>query len=270
MKIEILLSCMNQSGIDILKNKNICTDVLIVNQCDENKYEEFTFNNHLVRMISTTNRGLSCSRNELLNNARGEICLLTDDDVFFVENYQEIILDAFNTVPDADIIVFNIVSKGDTNRKIKMIKKNAKSKNYKYYGSVRIAFKRKSFQKVNLWFNPLFGSGELFSAGEDSLLLREARKKKLKIYENCNIIAKVSFEQSSWFKGFDDRYFYNIGAWLKASYPYFFIIYKWYYVLRFKNKCNIGFFKRLRLIKSGKEGYLNIVSFEERYKRLKN
>lgn len=267
MKIEILLSCMNQKNLEVLKNKNINTDVLIVNQCDKNEYKEFTFNNRLIRIISTTNRGLSCSRNELLNNAKGDICLLTDDDVYFVKNYQDIVLNAFKKNKNADIIIFNIIPKNNANRKIKMIKNNGKSRKYKYYESVRIAFKKKSFQKVNLWFNPLFGSGEIFSSGEDSLLLRDARKKGLKIFECCETIAEVSFKKSTWFNGYDEKYFYDIGAWLKASYPYLSIIYQWYYIFKFIKKTDINFFKRLSLIKDGKIGYTNIETYENYNKK---
>ena len=52
---------------------NLTTDILIVNQCDENKYEERVVNGRKQRMIYTTQRGLSQSRNELLNNMEGDI-----------------------------------------------------------------------------------------------------------------------------------------------------------------------------------------------------
>lgn len=48
---------------------------------------------------------------------------------------------------------------------------------------MRIAFKLKSFQKNNIWFNVNFGTGSIYGSGEESLMLREANKKGLKIYE---------------------------------------------------------------------------------------
>lgn len=53
---------MNQSGVTIVKKSNICSDVLIINQCDCNDFIQIE-NEAIIRMISTTERGLSRSRN---------------------------------------------------------------------------------------------------------------------------------------------------------------------------------------------------------------
>ena len=71
MTLEVLISCMHQKNTDIIQKSNIQSDVVIVNQCDINKTENITFQNHQheeckARIIHTTERGLSKSRN--LNN----------------------------------------------------------------------------------------------------------------------------------------------------------------------------------------------------------
>lgn len=232
-KIEILLSCMNQNDFSIVDKMNITTDILIVNQCDFNNYQERNIKGNMQRMISTKQRGLSKSRNELLLNMNGDIGLICDDDVIYEGDYKEKIIKAFSKFPDADIIVFNITSIG---RKVYEIKKNRKAPKYKNYSSVRIAFKKESLYKKNIWFNVKFGTGAIFMAGEEALLLLEAKRKGLKIYENIDNILTVDSTESTWFEGYNKKYFYDKGAWLKEAYPNTCFIFKWYYILKFSNK----------------------------------
>lgn len=171
MKIEVLLSTMYQSGFDIVKKCNIKSDAVIVNQCGYDKYEEKEFSFGKVRMYSNTNRGLSKSRNLALNSSVGDICLICDEDVEYVENYVQIVTEAFNTIKDADVIVFNInrVNAGKR-QKEKLFKKIKRIPKFKTYGSVHIAFRRKSIVDKNICFNELFGSGSgMYSMAEDSI-----------------------------------------------------------------------------------------------------
>lgn len=268
MKLEILLSCMNEKNFDFLDKFKLESDILIVNQCDENGYMEERRNGHLCRMLKTTRRGLSQSRNELLNNMIGDIGILCDDDVIYYKNYNNIILKAFNEIKEADIIIFDIERINYKNNlgkeQVKSIKKASK---YKNYGSVRIAFKKESFYKNNLWFNLNFGTGGKYSSGEESLLLRDANGKRLKIYEYPAIIARVDYSESSWFKGFDEKYFYDKGAWLKEAYPKTYFLFKWYFIFKLFNKSDLKWKKILENINNGIKGYKLNLSFKE-YKRI--
>lgn len=263
MKLEVLLSCMNEKDFSITDRLNINSDILIVNQCNENDYLEKENDGFKYRMIKTVKRGLSCSRNELLNNMNGDIGVFCDDDVKYYDNYEKIILKAFSELKDADIIVFDtdmINYTGPVREKIIKIKKAPKNKNY---GSVRIAFKKESFYKDNLWFNLNFGTGGKYSSGEESLLLRDANKKKLKIYEYPAVIAKVDYSESSWFNGFDEKYFYDKGAWLKEAYPKTYFLFKWYFVFKFFNKSDLNWKKILESLNNGIKGYKLNLSFKE-------
>ena len=59
MKLEVLMSCMNQSNFDLTEKMNLTTDILIVNQTNKNKYEKRIVNGNIQRMISNTQKGLS-------------------------------------------------------------------------------------------------------------------------------------------------------------------------------------------------------------------
>lgn len=59
IKVEVLMSVMHQQGFDIAYKTGIKSDLLIINQCDKEEYQEIVVDGHLWRMISTTERGLS-------------------------------------------------------------------------------------------------------------------------------------------------------------------------------------------------------------------
>jgi glycosyltransferase involved in cell wall biosynthesis len=259
MEIEVLISAMNQSNFDLIEKVNIRSDAIIINQCDKYGYEERIIKEHTVKMISNTNRGLSRSRNEALLNAQGDICLLCDDDVTYKENYVEIIKEAFRKLPDADIIVFDtIMLNNSTTKERKKLNKIRRAPRNKNYGSVRIAFKLKSFQKNNLWFNLNFGAGSIYGSGEESLLLRDANKSGLKIYEYPAVIASVDYSESTWFEGYNDKFFFNIGAWLALAYPRMKNFLKYYYPISFNKHTSLTKRDIIYHIDKGIDSYKNL------------
>lgn len=278
MKLEVLISCMYQKDFSILEKINVHSDILIVNQCDENGYKEEIRNGYLCRMISTTKRGLSRSRNECLNNMNGDIGIICDDDIIYYDNYSEIILNAFKELKDADIIVFDMEFLNNNEdvsgmkKEIKNIKKITsnikirKSPSYKNYISSTIAFKKESLHKKNIWFNLNFGTGsQKYSNGEESLLMREAKRKGLKVYEYFSILGVQDhrMEESTWFKGYDEKYFYDKGALVKALYPYLYIIFKYYYLFKLYKVTNLSIFQILKYINQGIKGYNSNLSYKE-------
>lgn len=102
------MSAMHLKDFDIAYKTGIKSDLLIVNQCDRNDYKEINVEGHLWRMISTTERGLSKSRNMALKHAKGDICLLCDDDELLVKDYYERIINAYLELPKAVAIAFNV------------------------------------------------------------------------------------------------------------------------------------------------------------------
>ena len=77
MKLEVLLSCMNQDDLTMVELQKIKSNVLIINQTNKNSYLEELSDDQTIRMISTNSIGLSKSRNLALAHATGDIgCLL--------------------------------------------------------------------------------------------------------------------------------------------------------------------------------------------------
>lgn len=260
MKLEVLMSCMNQNNFDLTENMNLTTDILIINQTNENRYNERIINENKQRMISNTQRGLSKSRNELLLNMSGDIGILCDDDVIYEKDYEKTVLKAFEELKDADVVIFNINSIGRLEKNITKLKK---AYSHKYYTSTRIAFKRESLLKNNIFFNINFGAGSIYSSGEESLLLRKCYDKKLKVYEYPFTIATVKQEESTWFNGYNEKFFYDKGAWLKEAYSKTWFIFIWYFILKFYNKCELSSFQIIKSLFNGMKGYKNNLSFYE-------
>jgi glycosyltransferase involved in cell wall biosynthesis len=213
MRLEVLMSCMNQKNFDLIYTSQLNSDILLINQCNVDSTEEIEFGDgYKARMINSSDRGLSKSRNTALANANGDICLLADDDETFYAEYSSIILNEFEENPRFDIIAF-IVDRPDKSYSLK--KKRINYISSLKIGSCQIAFKRRAILNKGIKFNEKFGSGTDNGPGEENLFLYECLKKGLKILYVPVKIGKVSQSQSEWFKGFDKMYFFNRGKILK-------------------------------------------------------
>ena len=220
MKVEVLVATMHQSDLNKYHEMNLNTDAVFANQSDKEAYYSESFDNHTIKMITTKQRGVGKNRNIGLLYMEGDICALADDDMQYIEGYEEIILKAYRELPDADIILFNISDRKKINEARKITKKIKRVHFYNImnYGAPRITFRSASLKKANVWFSVLYGGGAKFSAGEDSLFLMECLKKGLKIYTYPAEIAVLEETESTWFSGYTEKYFYDKG-YLYANLP---------------------------------------------------
>ena len=208
-KFEILCVTMHQKDFSKIKDMNINSDVIFANQAKSMSYEEIDFEGHTAKLVTTNTRGVGINRNLALMYANADICLFADDDVRYVDNLEEIVTNEFKNHPDADIFIFNFET-DSKKRKQKIYNKTKKCNKLTRmpWAGYRIAVKLSSVRKANIWFTTLFGGGCIFPAGEDSMWLNDAKKKGLKFYVSKEIIGNVSFDESTWFTGFDEKFFY--------------------------------------------------------------
>ncbi|WP_339206398.1 glycosyltransferase family A protein [Paenibacillus sp. FSL K6-3182] len=208
---------MNQKNLDFVTSMNIKTNATIINQCDNYNYIESEQKESILKMFSFNERGVGRSRNNALMRANADICLLSDDDVIYNDDYINLIENAFVEYPQADVIVFNVPST-NLNRPTANILKNKRINYFSFmrYGAVNIAFRREKIQKANIYFSLLFGGGARYSAGEDSMFLYDCLKKGLCIYSNTSIIAYVNQDDSTWFNGYNEKYFFDKGVFFSA------------------------------------------------------
>ena len=216
MKIQILVAAMNQTDHSLLEKMNLQSDAIIGNQCDRNSIEEFKWNGHHIKYLNFAERGVGLNRNNALMRATEDVCLFADDDMIYVDNYEEIVNAAFDKYPDADVIAFNIKEKEITRYIIKHEEKVGYI-NYLRYGTARIAVKLKSVRDAGIFFNLCFGGGTEHSHGEDNLFLTDCLKKKLKFYAVPEVIAELTEERlSTWNNGYGKKYLIDQGALYKA------------------------------------------------------
>lgn len=251
MKLEVLLSVLN------LKNKNldkmnISSSCTVINQCNKDEYSEYKN----FKIYSYNEKGISLSRNRALENASGDILLFCDDDMKYVNNYESIVLDAFKNNPKADMIFFNIEM---SDRCFKSNKKNKRIHffNCMRYGTVNIAVRKNSLKDIK--FNLLFGSINHYRSGEDTLFIIDCLKKGLKLYSSTDCIGTVNNVKSSWFEGYNEKYFFDKGALFCAiSRPmrHFLCL---QYLLRYRYVYKkTGFIKAYNIMLNGANSYLKM------------
>ena len=265
-KFEILCVTMKQTDFSKIKSMNIHSDVVFANQTDKTAFDQIQFDGeHLAKMISTQTRGVGINRNLSLIYASADICLLADDDIVYRDNVEQIVLNEFEKNPNADIFLFNYEAVGAEKRKIKIFKKTQNSSKIfrKMGGGIRVAFRLSSVKKANLWFTTLFGGGCVFPCGEDSKWLVDAYKKNLNVYVSKEFIGTVSFEDSSWFSGVNEHYFYGFGAYYRDAHPLTYPLWLIYFALRTSKMTKMGFFEKIRWMHNGINGYQQLQSYKD-------
>lgn len=219
MNLEVLISCMNQQDFEIAERTGIHTDALMINQCpldepSDDDRSDWTIPDAQsdvhgnVRMIRTSTRGLSKSRNLAIQHAVGDICLICDDDEQLNSSYEKTILQAYEMLPDADIVCFRIANQPS---RLKQKTQRLTKWTAMRIASWQITFRRNSIINSGIRFDEDMGAGTGNGGGEEVKFLRDCIKAGLKAYYVPNSIGVVAQTESTWFKGFDRDFFYKRG-----------------------------------------------------------
>lgn len=249
-KVEVLMSIMSQNAEEIIKRTNIKSPAVVVNQCDRNDRKNIIINEYNVNYIDTTDRGLSKSRNLAIQEAKGDYCLLCDDDEVLDDDHVEKIEASFRKYTDADIICFII-----TRDKKKYPQHNLRINylNSLRISSVQMVIKRTSIINNNIKFDENFGAGSPNGAGEENIFMFDCLKKNLKIYYVPVVIGKLLPSESTWFTGFNKDYFLKRGRIFRRLFGSFGYIHSIYFAIskykRYKN--NVSFLQAIDLLYKG-------------------
>ena len=60
MKLQILVSSLNKEVKELAKKMHLQADTILVNQCNENRYEEWMQEGHQIRCYHLAERGVRC------------------------------------------------------------------------------------------------------------------------------------------------------------------------------------------------------------------
>ncbi len=212
-KFEVLVSALNNDPEQLIGRMNLESDAVIINQMDHRDKRAVDLDNGCrVRIFENTDRGVGASRNKALSKAEGEIVLFSDEDIVYFKGYEKKVLKAFAENEDADIILFNI--EVDERRRTYWIDKKTKVGRFNSgrYPAYSAAARLSKLKKAGVKFSLLFGGGAPYSNGEDSLFFMDCVRCGLKIVAVPVKLGKEDFRESTWFKGYNEKFFYDRGV----------------------------------------------------------
>lgn len=231
-KLEVLVVTMNNDA-SLIEKSNLNAPFVIANQ--SNHTDQQVLDNGLI--VSTQTKGVGINRNIALMYSKADYVLFADDDAIFIDDLEKQIIEAFNNTPKADVLIFNINTIGGSiNRRSNTKVKRVKWYNSLNYGAARICINRQRLMEKNIWFSTLFGGGAKYSCGEDTIFLQDCLKKKLKVYTYPLTICSVDQTTSTWFTGYNEKYFYDKGVLLKMIFPKMYRLFILYYSYKYKTK----------------------------------
>lgn len=253
--IQSLVTTMFQTDDSKYEEMNLQTDSIIANQCDCNGYSKSEKDGKVIEVVSTTTRGVSRNRNIALAHSTADIVVFLDDDMVLFDGYADIIIKEFEANSQAEAIKF-YCSSSNPDRPLAYkqpeIFHRASKRELMAGGVIGVAIKKSCLDRIHLMFYNDMGPGNEIFCGEDSVFLSELINRKTKFYLSPKQIGIVKQEDSSWFRGYDAKYYISAGYVYKCIYKNlsFLAIVRRSWKMRGEDKEN-GFFKRICLMKKG-------------------
>lgn len=196
-----------------------------------------------VRIVTLSGKGLSRNRNNAIDNANGDICLIANDDVKYGYLKVSRVLDVFEEHPTLDLATFKYESESQ-HKDYPSFSFDLRHKphNYSIY-SVEIAFRRTSIQG-KLKFNEFLGLGiPEFGSGEDELFILDSLNANL----NCKFfpieIVTQNKNSASVIQDADMSTVKAKGMLLRIYYPNSYLLHYAMAAHRLNQEHGIGFFK---------------------------
>lgn len=218
MTVQLLVAAMQKKPLELAEEMQIESDAIIVSQGESYGYEEAAYKGHRIRYFAMAERGVGLSRNHALMRADHEISLFADEDIVYEQGYAEKVSAAFARYPGADMIFFNV--QASPGRETYHIDAPGRVRAWKCgrYPTYSLAVRTEKAHRLNVTFSLLFGGGAKYSNGEDSLFIRECLKKGMRAYKVPVLIGRERERQSTWFTGYNHKFFYDRGVLYRCLY----------------------------------------------------
>lgn len=260
-QLQVLVATMHQKDLSLVEKMNIDCDAVIANQADRNEI----LVTEKVKMITTNTRGVGLNRNIALLAADAEFLLFADDDMVYYDGLAKSVVQAFRESPKADVLIFgiDITRNGEITERRHLNPRRLRVWNAMKFGAVRIAIRRSALLRENISFNQNFGGGCSFSSGEDSLFLKACFDAGLKVYAHSYVLGTCAKDVSSWFVGYNEKYFYDRGVLMRYLFPRCPRLMSLYFGIRFKRQTEIGALQRVKLMLSGVRGGKTMTPYKD-------
>lgn len=212
MKLEVLVSAVNQNVETLAQQMHLESDAIIINQTNHFEYNSYTRNGNTIRCYSFDEKGVGLSRNNALLRAKGDILLFSDEDIIYDKDYEKRIIEQFEQHPEADMLLFN-VRVGESRATYHTEKfHRVHIWNAGRYPTYSFAIRRSVLHASHITFSLLFGGGAEYSNGEDSLFLKDCISYGMKVYAVPVEIAREKERESTWFNGYHEKFFRDRGV----------------------------------------------------------
>lgn len=235
MKLQILVSAMNKEMHSLAEKMNLQAESILINQCSENRYEEFEYKGNKMRCYHLAERGVGLSRNNALLRADADLCLFADEDIVYEDGAADKIIAAFAAHPEADMLLFNV--KVTPERRTYWISDFHRIHWYNCgrYPAYSFALRTDKMHGHNLTYSLLFGGGAKYANGEDSLFISDCLKAGLKVYAVPVEIGEEIPRPSTWFSGYDKKFFHDRGVLYHELYGRLAGLMGWRFLLKNRN-----------------------------------
>lgn len=211
MTFQLLVSAVGQDPEQLPGIMGITTDAVIVNQTDHYGYREID-NGSRIDWYDCDERGVGRSRNTALMHASADIVLFSDEDIRYDRDYASAVIREFRKHKEADILLFQVdvceERRTYTNTRYGRVHRW----NVGRYPAYAAACRLSKLRHAGVFFSLLFGGGAPFSNGEDSLFYMNCIRKGLRIYTTPVKIGHEEARESTWFKGYNEKFFYDRGV----------------------------------------------------------
>ena len=264
-ELQVLVATMGQTDLSLVEKMNIRCDAILANQAEYDRVTEQKNAWGNVKMITTPTRGVGLNRNIALLAADADILLFADDDVVYNDDMPQSVIKAFQENPKADVLVFgmDILKNGSITEKRHLQKRRLHVWNSMRFGTVRMAVRREALVKGNIIFHQCFGGGCRFSSGEDSLFLKACFDRGLRVYAHDYVLGTCCKDTSSWFTGYNEKYFYDKGVLMRLLFPRTPRLMALYFGIRFKRQTELSAAARVKLMLAGVQGGKTMRPFQE-------
>ena len=212
MKLCVLVAALEQDADRLPEKMGLKNEAVIVNQCDHDGERVVTHRGRSIRILERNERGVGRSRNLALDHAEGDIVLFSDEDIVYDESYASRVIKAFRRRPSADLILFNVRVNERRRTYWNEREKRVHGFNLGRYPTFCCAARLERLKEKKVRFSLLFGGGAPYSNGEDSLFFMDCIRAGLRIYAVNAVIGREEARESTWFRGYDRKFFYDRGV----------------------------------------------------------
>lgn len=212
MKLQFLVSAVKQDVHALAEKMDLQAESIIIDQCEENRYEEFEYRGSRMRCYHFAEKGVGLSRNNALLRADGDICLFADEDIVYRKGAAKAVEDAFEAHPEADMLLFNVKVQPSRRTYWTDAYHRIHLYNCGRYPAYSFALRTQKLHEKNLTYSLLFGGGAKYSNGEDSLFISDCIRAGLKVYAHPAEIGEEIPRPSTWFQGYNEKFFYDRGV----------------------------------------------------------